>query len=148
MTTPFWLNEPTILFDKEDITQLWPKSEMSSNQKLNAISRLVILLTLLGYLVSQSIKIIVTGVVTLGIIIVLHHVQKSKKNIKQDIKEGFTNPELYQKVKGNFTNPTAKNPFMNVLLPEISENPTRKGAAPAFNLSLIHIWTLPPTPYV
>ena len=50
------------------------------------------------------------------------------------LKEGFTSPELYEKVKSSFMKPTQKNPLMNVLLPEIQYNPQRKAAAaPAFN---------------
>ena len=37
MTTPFWSNEPTILFNKDDILQLWPTENMSFEAKLNAI---------------------------------------------------------------------------------------------------------------
>ena len=49
MTIPFWTNEPTILFDKSYILELWVNSSMCYEQKLNAISRLIILLTILGY---------------------------------------------------------------------------------------------------
>ena len=49
------------------------------------------------------------------------------------LKEGFTSPELYEKVKSSFMKPTQKNPLMNVLLPEIQDNPQRKPAAPAVN---------------
>jgi hypothetical protein len=37
-STPFWLNEPTILFNKKYITSVWPSENMSSSEKLNAIS--------------------------------------------------------------------------------------------------------------
>ena len=47
--------------------------------------------------------------------------------------EGFTNPKVYNALKGNFTNPTKTNPLMNVLLPEIQDDPKRKMAAPAYN---------------
>lgn len=137
MTTQFWLNDPSILFDKDSITELWPKPGMDSEQKLNAISRLVILLTVLGFLISKSMKILVTGLITLGVIVVLYNVQKNKKHgdkkVKKVQKEGFTNPDLYKALKKDFTNPTPKNPLMNVLLPEISYDPKRKAAAPAFN---------------
>ena len=36
-------------------------------------------------------------------------------------------------MKDNFTNPTNENPFMNVMIPEINDNPKRKMAAPAYN---------------
>jgi hypothetical protein len=57
-----------------------------------------------------------------------------KNNIKDlNIKEGFTNPELYKMLRKNFTEPTTTNPVMNVLLTEIDDNPDRKTAAPCYN---------------
>jgi hypothetical protein len=48
-------------------------------------------------------------------------------------KEGFTNPQVYKLLKNNYTEPTEQNPAMNVLLPQISDDPNRKAAAPAYN---------------
>ena len=47
MQSPFWLNDPTILFNRNKIGELWPTPNMSSNDKLNAVSRLVIILSIL-----------------------------------------------------------------------------------------------------
>ena len=51
MNTPFWTTEPTILFNSDNITQIYPNSKMTVEEKLNAISRLIIILTFLGYLI-------------------------------------------------------------------------------------------------
>jgi hypothetical protein len=144
--TPFWLNEPTILFDKKQITEIWPNPNMSNMEKLNAISRFVIIASLLGYLITLNIGIIFVGIVTLAVIAILYHVQSNKakadekaKELPPKIKESFTNSNsnpnsiLYNEVKDDYTNPKENNPMMNVLLPEISYNPTRNEAAPAFN---------------
>lgn len=139
-TTPFWLNEPTILFNKKYITEIWPNSNMSNMEKLNAISRFVILASLLGYLITLNIGMIFVCVITLAVIAVLYHVQSNKakedemaKEKPSKIKESFINSVLYNEVKDDYTNPKQNNPMMNVLLPEISYNPTRNEAAPAFN---------------
>ena len=131
-TSHFWLNDPRILLKRDEISEVWPSASMSSEQKLNAISRLVIFLTLLGYLLTQRGKIIVTGVVTLVVIVILQRAQATR-GLNVGNKEGFTNPKLYKLLKHTFTNPTEENPAMNVLLPEIQDNPKRKAAAPAFN---------------
>ena len=140
--TPFWLNEPTILFNKKYITDIWPNSTMTNMEKLNAISRFVILASLLGYLITLNIGLIFVCIITLGVIAILYHVQsnKSKDNEKEKdkisppkIKENFTNSILYNEVKDDFTNPKQNNPMMNVLVPEVIYNPTRNEAAPAFN---------------
>ena len=134
MVSTFWLDNPSILFKKSKLMEVWPQNKQSMAAKLNAITRLVIILTLLGYLFTRSIKIPITGAITIGALVLLQKSQKQKKKFKKKIlKEGLTNPQLYKKMKGNFKQPTKKNPLMNVLLPEIQYDPQRKAAAPAFN---------------
>tara|TARA_B100000424_G_C22945740_1_gene503434 strand:- start:2606 stop:3310 length:705 start_codon:yes stop_codon:yes gene_type:complete len=134
-STNIWLNDPSVLFNKEQVIYIWPNQGMTKNEKINAITRLVIILTILGFLVTNSYNFFFTGFITLAIIVFLFY---TKQNIetKPSVsakKEGFTNPELYNVLKDEFTNPSEKNPFMNVLLPEIKDNPKRKMAAPAYN---------------
>ena len=134
MASPFWLDNPNILFNKKKIMHIWHQRKYSFTGKLNAITRLVFILTLLGYLFTRNVKILVTGVITIIIIIILYKTQKRKRKLnKKILKEGFTSPELYEQVKSSFVKPTKTNPLMNVLLPEIQYNPQRKPAAPAFN---------------
>ena len=138
--TPFWLSEPTILFNKKHITDIWPDSNMTNMEKLNAISRFVILASILGYLITLNIGLIFVCIITLGVIAILYHVQSNKskdnENAKETpakVKESFTNSILYNEVKDDYTNPKQNNPMMNVLVPEVIYNPTRNEAAPAFN---------------
>jgi hypothetical protein len=128
MTTTFWLQNPNILFRSDEISHIWPSADMSFEAKLNAITRLVIVLTILGYLITKNSKIMLSGLVTLGAIILLYKLKSAKK-----AKEGFTNAEMYTILKNDFTEPAVQNPVMNVLLTEIDDNPQRKEAAPAFN---------------
>ena len=72
--------------------------------------------------------IILSGVLTLGAIIILYQIKQQKESGK----EGFTRNDVYDTLKVNFTEPTVSNPVMNVLLPEINENPNRNKAAPSF----------------
>jgi hypothetical protein len=137
MNTAFWLNNPMVLFNKDKIMEIWPLQNMTIEEKLNGITRLVLLLTILGYLTTKNIKIIVTGAITLFSLVLLYKMKIEntlKDNIKDlNIKEGFTNPELYKMLRKNFTEPTVTNPAMNVLLTEIDDNPNRKTAAPSYN---------------
>lgn len=139
MTTVVWLKDPKILFNKKQINIIWPKKGFSPEEKLNAITRLIVILVLLGYLITNNWKIILLGVIALAIFVFLYNTRNNKKQktISEKFglkgKEAFTNPETYKKYKGEFTNPTEKNPVMNVLLPEIKYDPKRKPAAPAYN---------------
>ena len=126
MSTVIWLNDPTILLKHDKITDIWPLAHMTPEEKVNAITRLVILLTLIGYLLTTSYKIFYISLVTLGIVCLLYLIQSKPKLNK---KEGFsnklsgvypalTNPQTYYTNKGKFSTPSQTNPLMNVLLPE------------------------------
>ena len=105
---------------------------MTREQKINAITRLVILLTLLGFLFLKDIKILITGIVAIIVLLFIYHFL-NKNDDSNKLKETFSNEEIYEKVKHNFSNPTSFNPIMNVLLPEIQDNPNRLEAAPSYN---------------
>lgn len=138
MVQQFWLNKPSVLLNKKYITELWPNKDASLEQKLNSITRVVILLSIVGYVVTRNINICLISAATLLSIIFFYRTQhdkqqRTKEKVKEAMEEGFTNPELYVATKEMFTPPTKKNPLMNVMLPEIQDNPERKPAAPSFN---------------
>lgn len=159
MINQFWSNEPTVLFNKEYIFEMWPNNSMSYEQKLNAVSRLIIIISILGYILTMSVRILVAGFLMLGIIFILFTMKKQKLT-KAILDEGFTvDPNLetglfresYNKTNTNTntttTNPVTlesvlksefkegnkRNPFSNVLLTEIMDDPERNAAPPSFN---------------
>jgi len=148
MTSIFWINEPAILFNKDYILQIWPTSKMTYEEKLNAISRLIIILTILGFILTMNKSILFIGVVTLVAIVAMYKMRKQKvtKDALDGSKEGFSgidvknqeetiiNPDtLKTYLKSEFMPVNKKNPLGNVLLTEIMDNPTRKPAPPSFN---------------
>ena len=136
MQTTFWLNNPTILFNSSSIGQLWPEKSMTADVKLNAITRLVIILSILGYLITKNIRVLITGLATIIAIVVLHYTQKQSGGDplgRAPAKEGFKNLSRSNLNDMDFTRPNKENPIMNVLLPQIQDNPNRPAAAPAFN---------------
>jgi hypothetical protein len=158
MTTPFWFNDPTIIFNKDSMFQLWPTSVLTFEAKLNAISRIVIVLSILGFLFTRKTHFLIIGTITLAIIVSLYKFRKNNiiKNLVKE-KEGFqvkgseessisnplgsissslmtTNPVTLETVlRSEFHPTTKKNPFGNVLLTDIMDQPDRKAAAPSFN---------------
>jgi hypothetical protein len=135
MPANFWLYNPMVLFKKEYLADLYPTQSQSFVEKINAISRLIILLTILGFIISRAIKVIISGIIALGVL-ALFFISNEKTKINNKLKkEAFTSsdPSVYKKTKSQFTIPTATNPMMNVLLTDYVDTPTRKPAAPAFN---------------
>jgi hypothetical protein len=144
-TTIFWYNDPAILINKNHV-EFWPLPTMTFESKLNAITRLVILLSILGFILSSfSFKYIIIGLITL-IVINLIYFLKKQKNIPPFLKkqkEGFDNIEneidpvtLKSVLKRDFYSSSDKNPFGNVLLTEINDEPKRLAAPPSFNLDV------------
>ena len=155
MTTPFWTNDPSVLFNKDSITQLWPNQKMTNEAKMNAVSRLVILMTILGFILTRNIKIIFIGSITLAILFTVYKFRKQVlvNSLIQNVgtTEGFSNSipidsklatnskttynpvTLETVLRSNFHPTTKKNPFGNVLLTDIGDSPNRLAAAPSFN---------------
>jgi len=153
MTTPFWFNDPTILLNKNNMLQLWPTQNMTFEAKLNAISRVVIILSILGFLFTRKTHFLIIGIVTLAILYSLYKLRKQDLVSSLVKKEGFkmanpnplpmgsvsssettTNPvTLETLLRSDFHPTTKKNPFGNVLLTDIGDTPDRKSAAPSFN---------------
>ena len=147
MTTPFWSNDPTILFNKDAIFQVWPFPTMTFESKMNAISRLVIILSTLGFIFTMKFNFLIIGAITLAIIFSIYRYRK--QTIVTGLKENFTqkkkksdsvpasvvsNPVTLENVlRSEFYPTTKKNPFGNVLLTDIMDNPDRLAAAPSFN---------------
>lgn len=131
MAPPFWLDNPAVLLKQNSIFELWPKSTMTSNQKLNAVTRLVVVMTVLGYAISRKPAIAVTGCVTLAAVIVLRYARR--RDSKQSEIEGFISPTAYELMPDAFQKPVPTNPAMNLLETQISDDPDRKPAAPAYN---------------
>lgn len=146
---PFWTNNPSILFDKKHIMELWPMNEMAYEQKLNAITRIVLVISLLGFLVTSSLKILGSGIIAIFMIFLLYKFRKQRIVNALTEKEGFkgqnegegqqtpvtiSDPEtLTHFLKEDFKEGNKKNPFSNVLMTEYLDDPLRRSAPPSFN---------------
>ena len=137
---PFWSEDPNVLLHRDFIFEFFPVDTMSYNQKLNAVTRIVILLTALSFIVTQNVRILVIAGITIGAIYLLH-VHKEREAAKdKKRREAFDNPGLtYLDQNGidlptnAFMAPDSHNPFSNVLVTDIQYNPTKKPAPPASN---------------
>lgn len=153
MTIQFWSNEPTVLFNKDYVFELWPMTDMCYEQKMNAVTRLIILITILGYVLTRSQRILIVGFLTLVIIFILFKMRKQKIT-NAILNEGFIGDDsgmfdskpknntpvnsvtLQSVLNSEFKDGNKKNPFSNVLLTQIMDDPDRKSAPPAFNLDV------------
>ena len=103
-----------------ETSNLWINETMTFNEKLNAITRLVLLLTILGFATTKNVKILIACIVTLGATTLLWYTKRFQK-------EGFEDSSMVPEI---FTKPTEANPLMNVTC---TDDPERPRAAPSFD---------------
>ena len=129
--------------------EFFPIDSMTYEQKLNAITRTILVLTTIGLIVSQSPRILIVSVITIFAIFILHYYhQKEKvkdagKKHALETMENFQNPTMDYLKEQNidpssdiFSPPDSSNPFSNVLISDYEHNPDKMPAPPAFNTNV------------
>lgn len=112
----FWLNNPEIIFKYPNIKQLLPSKKYSVSENLNILSRVTIILAILGYIFLKKIIVIYVGIIILGMIIIYY---------KRDNEEGFTGYPISHNIVDNM------NPFGNSILNSEVDNVYEKYKVPA-----------------
>ena len=151
MNNDFWLENPSILLEKNKIFEFWPKEHYNMAEKLNAITRSIIVLTTLGYLSTKSFNILVSGIVTLVVIVALYKTKaneakfkeglRSMNSLKEDIEKTNAFKESsdkeasrnLSKMAALLTKPSSDNPYMNYMMTDYIDKPNKKPALPLFN---------------
>jgi hypothetical protein len=61
----FWIEDPNILLNPKHVFELFPTEEMTYNQKLNSITRTVIL-AVVSFIATKNYRLIIVSVITLA----------------------------------------------------------------------------------
>lgn len=115
-----WFKDPHTLFTKDNWTRFVPTPDMTTTEALNAVVRFSIYFTTLLFAVTHDGKYLILIPAVLSLSFVLFKLFPNGKKL-----EAYT--------EGSLTMPTPNNPFMNVLLTDIGDNPNRPDAAPVTN---------------
>ena len=115
MLNVIWINKPSILINEKYIHEIYPKSNMSKFRKINAITRLIILLTVLFLITTSNVSYLISGIVSLVLIYIITSNNK---------KEGFKQKKV--KVEKKMY---VENPLNNVL---VGHDPERGPAEKAY----------------
>jgi hypothetical protein len=129
---PFWAENPNVLFQPTYILEFFPVEEMTYNQKLNAISRTILILAIVGFLISRNPSILLVTLVTLGAIVLLQRYQNQKESFANNTVKDYLN-ETGRVNYNVFDKSTPGNPFSNVLIPDYDYHPNKKPAPPSYN---------------
>lgn len=138
----FWSENPNVLLDPKHALEFFPTETMSFNQKLNALTRIVLVLTLISYLFTKKPRILIVSLISLLCIFLLHYstVQKSSEGF-QEGDSGFrkfydrNGPYVEVDVQENqYQASEPSNPLSNVMLTDYDYNPHKKPAPPSYTI--------------
>ena len=108
-----WFDDPQQLIRADKVSEFWPTSEQTPEDRINAASRFVIYATCLIYLIRRDPRIFVLGTTVLSVIFVLHR-SKMVKEVYESVVDGET-----------CQGPTEDNPMGNVLITDFTDAPNR-----------------------
>lgn len=157
---PFWTNDPNILLNKQYLLEFFPTNNMSYERKLNSISRLIVVITIISFIFTRNLRVLFVSALTLLCIYILYNYHSQNIYKREHLKnmEGFdttdntfiddpttlnkslientineNRPE--QKINDTtvFDMPKSNNPLSNVLMTDYDYNPDKKPAAPSYN---------------
>ncbi len=120
VSDPFWGEDYKILFNMSRLKEFVPTSDMTTSEKLNAISRFLIFAGILLYFIYQDYLFMYIPIVGLGLVYYVNHNLPVDYQTGGSIAHGHTLP-----LQSDCHQPTNDNPFMNVLL---SDNANRMPA--------------------
>ena len=85
----FWYEDPNILLNQKYIFEFFPTEQMNYKQQLNAITRTIILLTVIIMLITPNFRVMLVSLITLIMIYLMYYFRN-----KEELKEGLEELEL------------------------------------------------------
>lgn len=132
-TTPFWTENPNIILESYN---LFPTSERTTVENLNALTRLVLLMMIVFLVLYRRVTVVLVSAICVFFIYVyyrfyIYKKEESFKNLRDELDTLET--VLYNDL---FDSPSYMNPFSNVLNSDIEDNPSKMPAPPVEDLKV------------
>ena len=124
----FWTDDYKILFYKEKLTEFFPSINMTLIEKLNAIFRMSIYLSILLYLLTSNYLYLYIMIIVGLFTCFIYYTQKD--NVELYFNSNKNNIEINIEEKTEIK-PEVQNPFMNINL--ITDNKEKEPAPPSWN---------------
>ena len=130
----FWLDDYKILFIKERITDFFPVKTMTLIEKLNAIFRMSIYLSIILYLLTNNYLYLYIFIIIGAFTCFIYYTQKDNVelyfNSFPNSNNNLIEKTIFEDAKNTIT-PTVENPFMNINL--ITDDKTKEAPPPSWN---------------
>tara|TARA_Y100001970_G_C14081356_1_gene774888 strand:- start:550 stop:1158 length:609 start_codon:yes stop_codon:yes gene_type:complete len=81
--TVFWVEKPKVLLNKKLITEIMFNNKMSLEEKLNALTRFIVIITIVGYVLIKENSIILLGATFVLLVILYYYYLRDNKKFKE-----------------------------------------------------------------
>jgi hypothetical protein len=137
----FWTEDIKVLYDINRLIEFFPTSDMNNNEKLNALTRFSIYLSVLLFIIYHNYNLFFIAIIASSVIYIVYYNENKKQitdreqfedRIKDELQIRKDVPIKVNEVGDVCQLPTPNNPFMNVLVTDYTDNPNRAPAC-AYN---------------
>lgn len=152
----FWSEDPNILLNQTYIFEFFPTGNMTYKQQLNAITRTVIILTIIIMIFTPTTRVFLISLITIVMIFLMNYF-KDKDTVEgleqrdegENGVESYNEDEVLEKnvasfgepseellespLRNVFAEPSSNNPFQNVMITDYHSGVEKKPAAPSYN---------------
>jgi len=122
MDNKIWFSNINLLFEKDNLFNIIPTSDMSNGEKVNSITRFSLYLSILLYLATGNYLYlyIILGTIIVSYLIYIFNEKEFFKNENNENNDNYSNNNLEiienDKINETCKKPTMDNPLMNPLL--------------------------------
>jgi hypothetical protein len=129
-TIKFWAQDPNALIQAP--YDFFPMPEMTLEQKLNALTRAILVVTALSFAYSRNTRLLVICVILLLSIFLFHWAYKRQEGFLLSQRDALDRIKSFRDNEdGVFQAGTAVNPLSNVLVSDWVDNPQKRPAPPS-----------------
>lgn len=115
-----WFDDPQQLLDISKLSQFWPTSSQTPDERVNSTSRFILYVALVIMCIQKDFRVGILAAVTIG---VLYAFYTSGMVIDMSLYKAQADDNV-----GECVQPTVNNPMGNVLISDYGTNPNRNGA--------------------
>ena len=122
----FWFHDLTILFRKDKLMQIWPYESMTFHEKLNATTRFVIVISVLGFMCLNNYLILLFGIVLILLILfIFNYYKKTYYEAMENMDGSIIDSDKHSRM----------NPLYNVMVTDYQDNANKPEASKHYDIS-------------
>lgn len=122
----FWFHDLTILFRKDKLMQIWPYESMTFHEKLNATTRFVMVISVLGFMCLNNYLILLFGIVLILLILfIFNYYKKTYYEAMENMDGSIIDSDKHSRM----------NPLYNVMVTDYQDNANKPEASKHYDIS-------------